>query len=121
MLRERSSFQQTPPMTSASKLSLPLPSSPTPAALPPDKENINDSREPLDRDVRMDTAKGLTLLPDIRMATARGPVIPRGDIHMETVKGTMTVRQSGGLQLWERELLNSPEVKRKATVAQLCV
>ncbi|KLO11264.1 kinase-like protein [Schizopora paradoxa] len=37
---------------------------------------------------------------------------------MDTVKAGTTIKQ-GGFQLWERELLESPEVKRKATVAQL--
>ena len=41
------------------------------------------------------------------------------DVHMETLK--RTVKKPGAvLQLWERELLDAPEVKRKATVAQLC-
>lgn len=86
-------------------------------------------------------------LPDIRMATAKG--VPSSnlinfgnsnastgnnnsnfnlkfpgmgetqDVHMETLK--RTVKKPGAvLQLWERELLDAPEVKRKATVAQLC-
>ena len=38
------------------------------------------------------------------------------DVHM---KPATTIRR-GVLQLWERELVDSPEVKRKATVAQLC-
>lgn len=67
----------------------------------------------------MDTAKGMTAMggfPDVRMATAKGF---SGDITMDTTRGDGTVKQ-GGLQLWERELLENPEVKRKATVAQLC-
>lgn len=67
----------------------------------------------------MNTAKGLTVgLPDIHMATAKG--LTNEDIRMETVRGdTATVKQPG-FQLWEKELLESPEVRRKATVAQLC-
>ncbi|KAL5518479.1 DBF2 [Sanghuangporus vaninii] len=58
-------------------------------------------------------------LPDVRMATAnmKGLSITN-DVHMETVKPGTTIKR-GVLQLWERELLESPEVKRKATVAQL--
>ncbi len=52
----------------------------------------------------MATAKG-TLHPDIRMETARG--------------GDVTIKKEG-LKEWERELLESSEVRRKSTVAQLC-
>jgi hypothetical protein len=63
----------------------------------------------------MDTAKGLTAagFPDIRMATYRN------DITMETAKGGKTMK-AGGFKIWELEALDNPEVKRKATVAQLC-
>lgn len=69
----------------------------------------------------MDTAKGLTSMQnfgDIRMATAKGHPL-HDDIRMETARGAITVKQSR-FQVWERELLDSSEVKRKATVAQLC-
>jgi hypothetical protein len=66
----------------------------------------------------MDTAKGVIVgMGDISMSTARPPW--NDDIQMETAKAGTTVKQ-GGLQMWERELLESPEIKRKATVAQLC-
>jgi hypothetical protein len=71
------------------------------------------------RDVHMDTAKGMTAMKgyaDVRMATAKG----YGDIHMETARGDPTVKKTG-FQVWEKELLESGEVKRKATVAQLCM
>jgi hypothetical protein len=42
------------------------------------------------------------------------------DIHMQTARPEQTQSKSQVFQLWERELLDSPEVKRKATVAQLC-
>lgn len=74
------------------------------------------------RDVHMDTAKGLTSIggfSDIHMNTARGYTMAADDVMMATARGP-TVKQGGGLQLWERELLDSSEVKRKATVAQLC-
>ena len=69
----------------------------------------------------MDTTKGLTSMQnfaDIRMATAKGHLL-QDDIRMETARGATTLKQ-GGFQVWERELLESSEVKRKATVAQLC-
>lgn len=61
-------------------------------------------------------------VPDIHMATARGgfTLSGRADIHMETYRPAMTTKKTA-LQLWERELLDAPEVRRKATVAQLCV
>ena len=66
----------------------------------------------------MDTAKGMpTDISDVSMGTARTPW--NDDIQMETARAGTTMRQ-GGLQMWERELLESPEIKRKATVAQLC-
>lgn len=67
----------------------------------------------------MDTAKDLTKRMkdmDIRMETARG--FPGDDVHMETARAAPTAK-APGFKLWERELLNSPEVKRKSTVAQL--
>lgn len=70
------------------------------------------------RDIHMDTAKGLTTYADIRMGTAKA-LSSADDIRMDTAKGATTLKQ-GGFQLWERELLDSPEIKRKATVAQLC-
>ena len=39
------------------------------------------------------------------------------DVMMRTAKHE---KQGPGLQLWERELLEKPEVKRAATVAQIC-
>ncbi|KAF7310385.1 hypothetical protein HMN09_00580500 [Mycena chlorophos] len=67
------------------------------------------------RDVHMDTVASVGGLPDIRMATAKA--FP-SDILMETAKEKTTMK-AGGLKLWEREVLDNPEVKRKATVAQL--
>lgn len=73
------------------------------------------------RDIYMDTAKGITMgLRDIHMGTARGDHPHwNDDISMDTAKNATTMKQTG-LKLWERELLESSEVKRKATVAQLC-
>lgn len=59
-------------------------------------------------------------IPDIRMATAKGDFNSnKHDVHMQTINQASTVRK-GALKLWERELVEAPEVKRKATVAQLC-
>ena len=67
----------------------------------------------------MDTAKGfMGSHRDIHMATAKGLTLT-DDITMDTVRGGMTLKQ-GGLQMSEKQLLESPEVRRKATVAQLC-
>lgn len=68
---------------------------------------------PGDQDIRMGTAKPFGI-NDITMGTAK----PANDIHMETAKTGLTLRQ-GAMKGWERELLESPEVRRKATVAQL--
>ncbi len=75
------------------------------------------------RDIHMETAKGMTHVgryADVCMATAK-PFTLNNDITMETARGGggTTVKKSG-FQLWEKELLASPEIKRKATVAQLC-
>ncbi|KIK91830.1 hypothetical protein PAXRUDRAFT_830489 [Paxillus rubicundulus Ve08.2h10] len=71
------------------------------------------------RDIRMDTAKGITIgLRDIHMGTSRGEHAWNDDISMDTAKNATTMKKTG-FQLWERELLDSSEVKRKATVAQL--
>lgn len=69
----------------------------------------------------MDMAKDITIgLRDIHMSTAKGDHGWKNeDISMDTAKAATTKKPSG-FQLWERELLDSSEVKRKATVAQLC-
>jgi len=74
-------------------------------------------------DIHMETAKGLPSLHsygDVHMATAKGldTQTTDSDVHMETARGP---KQGAGFQLWEKELLESPEIKRKATVAQLCM
>lgn len=58
-------------------------------------------------------------IPDIRMATAKGNFVPRYDTNNQSKNQTATIKK-GVLKLWERELVEAPEVKRKATVAQLC-
>ncbi|KIM81702.1 hypothetical protein PILCRDRAFT_821045 [Piloderma croceum F 1598] len=68
-------------------------------------------------DIHMETAKGMpTDMGDVSMGTARAPW--NDDIQMETARAGTTMKQ-GGLQMWERELMESSEIKRKATVAQL--
>jgi cell cycle protein kinase DBF2 len=95
------------------------PSSPTkPTSGLPEQEN-NSSYY---RDIHMDTAKGLPSsmhnYSDIRMGTAK-PFTTKDDITMNTARGGATAKQIG-FQTWEKELLESSEVRRKATVAQLC-
>ena len=73
------------------------------------------------RDVRMNTAQSYGILGrDVLMQTAK--VWGDEDVRMETARGfpDTYVRRPPPLKLWERELLESPEVRRKATVAQLC-
>ncbi|KAF5382848.1 hypothetical protein D9757_007297 [Collybiopsis confluens] len=75
------------------------------------------------RDIHMDTAKGLpptsaNSLADIHMNTAKGLTIGN-DIRMDTAKGSVATIKQVGLPLKDREILDSAEVKRKATVAQL--
>ena len=89
---------------------------------PSPSKHISGLPEYAYRDIHMDTAKGLTAMQsygDIRMATAKGHAF-NDDIRMETARGgDVTIKQTG-FQVWERELFESGEVKRKATVAQLC-
>ena len=83
------------------------------------KQNQNQSPYGELPDIHMNTAKGMTMsVPDIRMATAKGMTMDK-DIRMDTAKTNTTIRQ-GAFKVWEKELLDSPEVRRKATVAQLC-
>ena len=75
-----------------------------------------------DRDVHMDTAKGLRPMgsyADVHMATAKGLTLAN-DVTMETARGGGTTLKQGGMRIWERQLLESSELRRKATVAQLC-
>lgn len=55
-------------------------------------------------------------MQDVHMMTAK---MTLNDVHMDTAPGG-TKKKGTGLQVWEREVLNSPEVKRKAVVAQMC-
>lgn len=81
-------------------------------------QNLLPQKDAYHDDVRMNTSKGLTLgSQDVYMATARGQTY--GDVTMDMARDGTKSKQVG-LQLWERELLESSEVKRKATVAQLC-
>lgn len=102
-----------------------MPQTPIPSGHPSPTKQISGLPQyssPYYHDIHMDTAKGLTSLQsynDIRMATAKGNHLG-DDIRMETARGGSTVKPQSGFQVWERELLDSGEVKRKATVAQLC-
>lgn len=54
-------------------------------------------------------------------AAQRGGAYQSDDVHMKTAARHDTRHEKErGLQLWERELLETPDVKRKATVAQIC-
>ncbi len=64
-------------------------------------------------DIRAIKSPAVDGLPDVRLATLSN------DIIMETARSGTTLK-NGKFQLWERELLESPEVRRKSTVAQLC-
>ncbi|KAH6917680.1 AGC/NDR protein kinase [Coprinopsis sp. MPI-PUGE-AT-0042] len=75
-------------------------------------------------DVHMETAKGFPTLNsynDIRMQTAKSPYLGGADdIAMDTARGGgSTIRAGTKFKPWETELLQSSEVKRKSTVAQL--
>ncbi|KAJ3788138.1 AGC/NDR protein kinase [Lentinula aff. detonsa] len=74
-------------------------------------------------DIHMQTAKGVppSGLNDYQMSTAKGMALGN-DVRMDTAKASTssvsTIKQSG-LPLKDKEILESSEVKRKATVAQL--
>lgn len=77
------------------------------------KENLYEGLP----DVHMNTVKGtLGYSSDIRMATAKSTL---HDVRMSTARGVDTLR-SDNFTPRQRQLLASPEVQRKATVAQLC-
>ena len=42
------------------------------------------------------------------------------DVHMKTAKMDTKLDKPRGLELWEREMLQKTEVRRKTTVAQIC-
>lgn len=74
-------------------------------------------------DIHMNTAKGFTgrwqlAGSDIHMATAKG-VPTYKDVRMDTAKPDPT-KKMGGLKARDRVRMEDPEVRRKATVAQLC-
>jgi hypothetical protein len=92
-----------------SKSSIPQGSCPSPC---PPASPVKDIRDDMfsDLDIRMRTAKGLPTLAD--------GTIGIGDVHMSTM--APTIKAQPIFKSWEREALDNPEVKRKATVAQLC-
>lgn len=78
-----------------------------------------------DNDVHMQTVK---TLKDFKMQAPHAGFLSGlpissdntlNDIRMDTARVGGTTAK-GGLKFWELELVDSPEVKRKATVAQLC-
>lgn len=46
------------------------------------------------------------------------PVAHQEDVRMRTAK--VETQKPRGLEAWEREVLEKPEVQRRATVAQIC-
>jgi cell cycle protein kinase DBF2 len=64
-------------------------------------------------DIRTNKSSAVVGLPDVLMATLSNDTIT------ETPRPGTTFK-NGRFQLWERELLESSEVRRKSTVAQLC-
>lgn len=68
----------------------------------------------------MNTAKGVPSLynNDIRMGTAKNTLA--ADVRMNTAVPGTTVKKNA-FKPWEKEILGSSEVQRKATVAQLCM
>jgi hypothetical protein len=87
-----------------------------------------------DEDVHMQTMKNtvnpamlkqLASVPTssgLPVATRPAPALPSRmmeDVHMKTQRNE-TKAERGVLQPWERELLESTEVRRKTTVAQIC-
>jgi len=79
-------------------------------------------------DVQMNTSKGMPGgYNDISMGTAKTFGREYNDVRMETarngggiVASSSTLRGANKFKAWEKERLESPEVRRKATVAQLC-
>jgi hypothetical protein len=64
-------------------------------------------------DTRASKSSAVVGLPDVLMATLSN------DTFTENSRAGTTLKNSK-FQLWERELLESSEVRRKSTVAQLC-
>jgi non-specific serine/threonine protein kinase len=102
---------------------------------------IEPTRAHHDEDVHMQTLKNtvnpamlkqLASIPQgiqqvLPVASRPAPALPARmmmhqseDVHMRTQRNETRAGERGGLQLWERELLESAEVRRKATVAQIC-
>ena len=67
-------------------------------------------------DIRANKNSAVVGLPNVHMAPRSNDTIT--DSPLTRPPGT-TVK-NGKFQLWERELLESSEVRRKSTVAQLC-
>ena len=81
------------------------------SACPPASPAKNTKDDMLsDLDIRMRTAKGFSELADGTIGAA--------DVHMNTL--APTVKAQPVFKPWEKEALENTEVKRKATVSQLC-
>ncbi|KAG2023673.1 AGC/NDR protein kinase [Coprinopsis cinerea AmutBmut pab1-1] len=74
------------------------------------------------KDIHMETAKGAPTMSsynDVRMGTAKAFSANPDDIRMDTARGSGTTVRASKLKPWEAALVQTPEVKRKSTVAQL--
>lgn len=115
----------------------------TQASIPTHGDHAHANRVYGDDDVHMQTMKN-TINPNMLKQLASIPVppaVPRQqpaagnpyaiqrnghlvgseDVHMRTARlETMLSEKEQSHQLWEEELLEQPDVKRKATVAQIC-
>lgn len=104
--------------------------------IPASARNVHQQQQQqyAEEDVHMQTMKNtvnpamlkqLASVPghsNLPVATRPAPALPARmmeDVHMKTQRNE-TRTERGVLQPWERELLESAEVRRKATVAQIC-
>ena len=70
-------------------------------------------------DVHMDTVKGATSKWGSRSDIHKGAIPTYKDIRMETARMDPT-KKMGGLNARDRLRMEDPEIRRKATLAQLC-
>lgn len=69
-------------------------------------------------DSRSGKSSAVVGLPDVHMAPLSNDTITDSPLARSGPSGATL--KNGRFQLWERELLESSEVRRKSTVAQLC-
>lgn len=76
---------------------------------------LRHSKEPTIQSLLANTGHGSSILP-AHMRTGTN----RMDIDDKTMTGLASWRRGQGFKQWEQALFKSPEVKRKADMAQLC-